>query len=178
ELWQHLHGWPSADAGRDPWQQSIMVAVWPQADEQPADPAAERDFGLLMETISAIRNARAEAIAGAPEAQKRDLARKRLPARIGAGRQSALFRDHTPLLARLAQLDPAAIQIAPDLATDGLEGQVQLVVGDVVVALPLATLVDTKAERARLAAELTLAESDIARLEKMLANEQFVTRAK
>jgi valyl-tRNA synthetase len=178
ELWQNLNGWPSAQAGLDPWQQSIMVAPWPQAGEAPADPAAERDFTLLMDTITAIRNARAEAIAGAPEAQKRDLARRRIAAQIGAGRYTALFTEYAPMLARLAQLDAAAIQIAPALATDGAAGLTQLVVGDVALALPLGDLIDKDAERARLGGELTGAESDIARLEKMLANEQFVTRAK
>jgi len=43
ELWQHLNGWPRAQAGLDPWQQSIMVAPWPQAEDAPADPAAERE---------------------------------------------------------------------------------------------------------------------------------------
>src|SRR3954467_7059488 len=32
ELWQHLLGWPSEQAGLDIWQQSIMVAPWPSAD--------------------------------------------------------------------------------------------------------------------------------------------------
>jgi valyl-tRNA synthetase len=177
-LWQHLNGWPREQEGRDPWQQSIMVAPWPQAEDAPADPAAERDFALLMDTITAIRNARAEAIAGAPEAQKRDLARRRIAAQIGAGRYTALFTEYAPMLARLAQLDPAAIQVDPALATDGAAGLTHLVVGDVALALPLGDLIDKDAERARLGGELAGAEGDIARLEKMLANEQFVTRAK
>jgi valyl-tRNA synthetase len=178
ELWQHLLGWPSEQEGLDPWQQSIMVAPWPDAGEAPADAAAERDFGLLMDAITAIRNARAEAIAGAPEAQKRDLARKRLPASIGAGRQTDLFTAYTPMLARLALLDPAQITITPALAGDGGDGLKHLVVGEVALALPLADLIDRDAERARLGGEVAQAEGEIARLEKMLANEQFVTRAK
>ena len=178
ELWQNLNGWPSAQEGLDPWQQSIMVASWPGVDDAPADPAAERDFALLMDTITAIRNARAEAIAGAPEAQKRDLARRRIAAQIGAGRYAALFTEYAPMLARLAQLDADAIQIAPALAADGAAGLTQLVVGDVALALPLSDLIDKDAERARLSGELAGAESDIARLEKMLGNEQFVSKAR
>jgi valyl-tRNA synthetase len=178
ELWQHLLGWPSEQEGLDPWQQSIMVAPWPDAGEAPADAAAERDFGLLMDAITAIRNARAEAIAGAPEAQKRDLARKRLPASIGAGRQTDLFTAYTPMLARLALLDPAQITITPALAGDGGDGLKHLVVGEVALALPLADLIDRDAERVRLGGEVAQAEGEIARLETMLANEQFVTRAK
>ena len=178
ELWQHLHGWPAEQAELDPWQQSIMVAPWPQADEAPADPSAEREFGLLMEAITAIRNARAEAIESAPTAQKGDLARRRLPASIGAGRYADLFTAYTPMLARLAQLDPAQVHILPSLADDEADGMKHLVVGEVALALPLADLIDKDAERARLAGEVAAAESDIARLDKMLGNEQFVTKAR
>jgi valyl-tRNA synthetase len=48
----------------------------------------------------------------------------------------------------------------------------------VALALPLADLIDKDAERARLTGEVTAAESDIARLEKMLGNEQFVAKAR
>jgi len=82
------------------------------------------------------------------------------------------------MLARLAQLDASAIQISPALATDGAQGMTQLVVGEVALALPLGDLIDKDAERARLGGELAGAENDIARLEKMLANEQFVSKAK
>jgi valyl-tRNA synthetase len=179
ELWQYLLDHPAADEALPASECSIMMAPWPRAAEAPFDSAAERDFGLLMEIITGIRNARAEAIKDAPEGQKNDLARRRIAAYIGAGGQSGLLRAHSAFLARLAQLDPAGLQIGPEMPAAAATGQMtSLVVGDMAIALPMAGLVDLDAVRARLTGEATQTEAEIARIEGLLGNEQFVSRAK
>ena len=121
ELWQFLLGQPAERTDLPPAEQSIMVRPWPRPEEAPADPAAERDFGLLMAIITAIRNARAEAIKDAPEGQKADLARRRIAAYLAAGAQAALLEAQRDILIRLAQLDPANVIIGaemPEAASD------------------------------------------------------------
>ncbi|MGI8588244.1 MAG: valine--tRNA ligase [Chloroflexia bacterium] len=177
ELWQQLLGRPS-DADLPAAQQSIMVAAWPRAEDAPADAPAERDFGLLTGIITAIRNVRAEAINDAPEGRKAELSKRKIPAYIGAGVQAGLLREQAGILARLAGLDPARLEIASELPATGDEETTSLVVGDVAIALPMAGLVDKAAARERLTADAAAASAEIARIEALLANEQFLSKAK
>ena len=178
ELWQNLLGRP-AEAALPVDQQSICVAAWPRPADAPQDAAAEREFGLLMAIITAIRNARAEAIKDAPEGQKADLARKRIPAYLAAGATAGLLQGQADILARLAGLDLSGLEIAATMPAAGTAaGITTLVVEDVAVALPLTALVDRDAVRSRLAGEATQARDEIARIDAMLANTAFVSKAK
>jgi len=177
ELWQNLLGRP-ADADLPAAQQSICMAAWPRPADAPQDMAAEREFGLLMALVTAIRNARAAAIKDAPDGQKADLARKRLPAYLAAGAAAGLLQGQAAILARLAGLDPAGLAIAATMPTAGTAaGITLLVVEDVAVALLLTALVDHDAVRSRLAGEAAQATAEIARVTAMLANEAFVSKA-
>ena len=53
----------------------------------------------------------------------------------------------------------------------------QLVVGEATLALPLAGVIDFDAERARLEREIGKEEAEIAKVDKKLGNEQFVSKA-
>ena len=53
----------------------------------------------------------------------------------------------------------------------------QFVVGEATACLPLGTLIDLKAEEARLQKELAKVTEEIARLHKKLSNEKFVANA-
>ncbi|HMA36246.1 MAG TPA: valine--tRNA ligase, partial [Chloroflexia bacterium] len=137
------------------------------------------DFGLLMAIITAIRNARAEAIKDAPEGQKADLARRRIAAYLGAGSQAPLIQGQADILVRLAQLDAAGLVIGATLpAAAGAGEMTTLVVEDVAIALPMAGLVDRAAVQSRLAADAAQAVAEIARITALLANAQFVGKAK
>jgi valyl-tRNA synthetase len=179
ELWQYLLGRPADRADLPPAEQSIMVRPWPRSEEAPADPTAERDFGLLMAIITAIRNARAEAIKDAPEGQKADLARRRIAAYLAAGAWAPLLEAQRDILIRLAHLDPANVIIGAEMPDATSTGRMtMLVVEDVAIALPMAGLVDLDAVKARLATEAAQAEAEIARIGALLANDQFVSKAK
>ncbi len=179
ELWQFLLGRPADQPDLHKEAQSIMVAPWPQPAEVPADPDAERDFGLLMAIITGIRNARAEAIKDAPEGEKAALARRRIRAILGAGAQTDLLESQRALLIRLAGLDPEGLIIGAALPAEAATGRMaSLVVSDVAIALPLAGLVDLDAVAARLRSETEQTQAEIGRIEALLGNEQFVTKAK
>ena len=57
------------------------------------------------------------------------------------------------------------------------KGSAQIVLGEATVCLPLGSLIDLKAEAARLQKELAKVTEEIARLHKKLSNEKFVANA-
>jgi valyl-tRNA synthetase len=176
ELWQHLHGWPSQNGQLPTEAQSIMKAAWPTADALDED--AERDFNLLMDIITGIRNARAEAMRDAPENVKKEMTTRRIEAYIVGGSRTDMLRQETDTIVRLARLDPDNLHIEESLSPGQRPDRaVTLVVGEAEVLLPMAGLVDLESERKRLRSEADAAQAEIERTEKTLSNEQFVSRA-
>ncbi len=156
EIWGYLPN------GSDP----LILANWPAANERHVDPAAEAEFGNLMELIRGIRNVRAE--------YKLEPSRK-IGARIDTGDHPSFVADYGDLFARLCNVHP----LQPlEKGAPTPEKAATIVAGDVTVYLPLADLVDLDAERERLQRELADLEQQIARTEALLQNENFVSRAK
>ena len=171
ELWGHLkRACQERGDGMGPaaaWEEALIVARWPEAEaERPADAAALRDFGLIMEVVRAIRNARAE---------KNVEPRRRIAAILSAGDAVGLLTDQRQVLASLARLDAAKVEISRKLDAAPPDS-VPLVVGGVEVFLPMAGLVDTSTEVARLDRELAEVTAQIERLEGLLAG-PFAARA-
>ncbi|PZS00662.1 MAG: valine--tRNA ligase, partial [Candidatus Chloroheliales bacterium] len=196
ELWQHLNGFPANDETLPKDKRSIIVAPWPTTIGE-RDEAAEHDITLLIEAITAIRNARSEA--------KAEPSRK-IAARITAHTNAAAttFTAERDVLIRLANLDPAQLEIVdannsplppggeePSVSVNnaplptGGEGLgerasegISIALNEADIFLPLAGLVDMEAERKRIAAEIAEAERDIQNAERLLANDNFTARAK
>jgi valyl-tRNA synthetase len=154
-VWQHL---PQVE-------DSLMVSAWPVAGD--LDEEAEAAMQLIMDAIRAIRNARAE--------YNVEPAR-RITAHIAAGERYDLLKSQRDVMVELAHLDSANLRIAHSLL-DQPEQALTLVVGGVEIYLPLAGMVDLNAERTRLQKELTHVEDGMARSQKLLSNDEFVTRA-
>jgi valyl-tRNA synthetase len=145
--------------------ESIMIAPWPRGGER--DLAAEQDFGVLMELVRAIRNARS--------ASNVEPGRW-IAADVYAGDRTAAFeeaRQELSLLARIGEDQIRFLQGEPEAGQQA----VVVVAGDVAASLPLAGMVDLDAERARLQRELDAALSERTRAEAQLANQAFVSRA-
>jgi len=153
--WQHL---PHSD-------DSLMIATWPSAGD--LDEGAEGAMQLVMDTVRAIRNARAEY-----DVQPA----RRIVARITAGDKFDLFSSQREILVELARLDPDNLRISRTLLEEP-EQALTLVVGGVEIYLPLAGMVNLDAERARLGKELERIEDGIARSQKLLSNEGFTAKA-
>ena len=155
ETWQHL-----------PHQgEALIIAPWPEPDA--LDEEAEAEMGPIMEMVRAIRNARSEY-----EVEPS----REIEALIVAGQARELVASQADVLTRLARIDPARLRIVERLA-DKPTKALALVVGGYEVYLPLAGLVDIERERERLAVELEEAAQDITRSEKLLANQDFVSKA-
>jgi valyl-tRNA synthetase len=145
--------------------EALIVAPWPEPGA--TDAQAEADMGLLMDLVRGIRNIRAEYDVEPG---------RRIPALFVAAEQAPLLRDHQALLISLARLDPEQTQITATLA-ERPQQAVTLVSSAVVCYLPLAGMVNLDAERQRLMRELEGLGKQVARLEGLLANEGFVSKA-
>jgi valyl-tRNA synthetase len=170
ELWGHLRAacW-TGKAGFAPpggWEEALIVARWPKPVPSADDLQAIDDFGIVMELIRAIRNARAE---------KGVEPRRRIAAIVNAGARAELLEAQREVIASLARLDPARLEIHGELKQTPPES-VPLVAGAIEAYLPLAGMLDASAERSRISREIEEVDGQIRRLETLLAG-PFAQRA-
>jgi valyl-tRNA synthetase len=170
ELWGNLRkailDSPLADIAEG-WGEALIIARWPEPREKEGwEDRCVADFSVLQETIRSIRNIRAE---------KNVKPGKRIPAMLSAGEKTELFRQQKNVISTLAQVDNDNFVISTSLPAKQ-DNQVGIAIGAVEIYLPLEGLVDTTEERERITKALGEAESQAARLEKLLSS-SFAERA-
>ncbi len=168
EIWGHLRSAASqsslAELIKD-WPEVLMTARWPEPRESEGWEAGKiASFEQIQDMVRAIRNLRAE---------KNVKPGLKLAATVVDA--SGLVQQQAKVIAALSNLDESRLTILPALETKP-EGHIALVVGAIEIYLPLAELTDPAEERARLSKELAEAESQIARLEKLLGSD-FANKA-
>ncbi len=159
ELWQQTGGQAASRA------KLLMLSDWPAFQEGQVDEKAIAEIDWIIRLVSEIRGVRTE-MNVPPGAQ--------IPATLhDAGettrRRLDAYRDLVLRLARLSTVEAVDRPVT--------KGAAQMVIDETTVALPLAGVIDVTLERARLAKELDKARGEIAKLEKKLGNEQFITKA-
>ncbi|HEV2761940.1 MAG TPA: valine--tRNA ligase, partial [Pyrinomonadaceae bacterium] len=171
ELWQRLPGVGSqllhpAYAHAEP---TVMLAAYPQADESLIDERAETEMRSVIELVSRVRNIRTELNVKPGE-----------PVRLfisaaGNGARS-VFDASMPQIMRLTRASDVTFH---DGATDAPPRASARAVlsGGAEVAVPLEGLIDFAQERARLQKEQAKLRAEAEKLERQLANPQFVERA-
>jgi valyl-tRNA synthetase len=158
EIWQQLPK-PSVAPG------SIMITLYPMADERFADAEAEKQMGLVIDVAVAVRGLRSEY--NVPPSQtvevvlRADAAEREILGQLG------------PLVERSARCKIDLVETLParDHAAKSVVG------AGVELMMPLAGLIDVAAERTRLERDAAKAEKEIQALEKKLGNAAFVARA-
>jgi valyl-tRNA synthetase len=148
----------------------LIVAPWPAAGAR--DAALDDAIGGVIETIVAIRNARATADLPAGAWLETHLSP---PA--GA---SATFEALAPAIGRLARARPLVLAARPaDLARPAGALEIVLPAGNIEATVLPPTSSDDTAERdrTRLAKELVEAEGHLAAAEARLANPAFTEKA-
>ena len=146
-----------------PRETMLIEADWP-AYAFRADAAAVDEIDWLIRLVSGIRSVRSEM--NVPASAEVPLAV------MGANAQTqARLAKYQALIARLARL------ASVDLVEAVPKGAVQIVQDEATVALPLIGLIDLEAEKARLVKELQKATSEVEKLLRKLADQNFVARA-
>ncbi|MCY1668503.1 valine--tRNA ligase [Rhizobium sp. SL86] len=152
ELWAHT-------ASRE----SLLCHTdWPVATF--ADDAAAAEINWLVDLVTGLRSARSEM--NVPPAAKAPLIVVGATA-LTEGR----LQRHDAAIKRLARVETI------ELADTAPRGAAQVVVGEATACLPLGSLIDLVAERARIEKSRAKTEVEIDRAEKKLGNEKFVANA-
>ncbi len=145
---------------------SVMTSIYPAASDYAADAEAEREVAWIKQFILAVRQIRGEM----------DIApSRRIPllVRSANAADADLAMRHFAWLSRLAGLERvqtlAADEPAPESAT--------AIVGEMTLLVPMAGLIDPKAEAERLTRLMARNASDIGKLEAKLGNANFVKNA-
>ena len=156
EIWQHL---PHEG-------ESIMISRWPEPDPERIDPKAEEEMEAVMEAIRNIRNIRAE-LNVAP-------ARKAKVMIVAPGEVQPIFEEGKVYFEKLAGASEVLLQ--SDKA--GIpQNAVSAVTAKAEIYMPLEDLVDLEKEMERLLKEKAHLDSELARVNGKLSNQNFVSKA-
>lgn len=143
----------------------LIKAIWPDYPTEWVDKKADADLDWLIRLVSEIRSLRTEMnVSPGIEItlQWRD-----------ANPQTQLrLKEMAPLIQRLARVKDMAA-----LTRDDPKEAAQIILEETIFFLPLAEIIDLDKERLRLRKELAKAMEDIEKIEKKLANPQFVAKA-
>jgi len=141
----------------------LCLSSWPEL-EGFAHVEADAEMGWVIKLVSEVRSVRSAMNVPASATMPLVL--------IGAGEAVARRAGtHAKTLQRLARLDGIArADVAP-------EGAAQIVFDETVAALPLAGVIDMRAERARLSREIEKAAVEIGKIDRKLANGDFLAKA-
>jgi len=156
ELWAQLSDDPDS---------LLISAPFPELNAALIDAEADAEIDWVIRLISEVRAVRAEVNVPAKAMVKLFLrsASETTVARVAA-------QDDT--IRRLACLE----SIAP-LDGEVPQGAVQTVIDEATAVLPLAGVIDIAQEQTRLRKEIEKVQGDIAKVDKKLANEQFLSKA-
>ena len=142
--------------------EALIVAKWPECDENLASPAEPADMEKVMAVIRAIRVRRNEM--NVPPSKKAHIYIETA--------QPAPYAEGSEFIARLAY--GSAVEIGASFA---VEGAVAADTADAKALLPMDDLVDKAAEIARLTKELQNAQKQLDNVNAKLANEKFTSKA-
>ena len=160
EAWQSIAGLAGKQGN------TIMLQPYPKMDINLIDTAAESELEWVKQFIMGIRKIRSE-MDIAPS-KKLDI----LLANLNQQDQTWLSQNQTSLTT-MAKLNTLTLledeQSAPESAVT--------LVGDMKILIPMAGLIDKKAELNRLNKEINKLENEIQRVTSKLSNENFVAKA-
>ncbi|QLH64078.1 valine--tRNA ligase [Serratia symbiotica] len=164
-LWQRVKPLTSTTTGADQ-NGSIMLQPFPEYNAALEDTQALNDLEWIKQTITAVRNIRAE-MNIAPSKPLAVLLRN-----ADADAQLRIQQNQS-FIARLARL--ASIALLP-VGEKGPLSITKLIEGAELL-IPMAGFIDKEAEIARLAKEMSKLDAEITSIEGKLANAGFVARA-
>ena len=147
-------------------RQSIMLQAYPRAEPAWIDARSEKQMEFLMGVVRAVRNLRAEM--NCPPGKEVKVIFH------GPEEDLALLRSQEPYLRLLARVGAAEYPAAGERP----KGAATTVIGATEIYLPLGDLINLDEERARLTKEIRKFEEEFSRVQKKLANNDFISKAK
>ncbi len=169
EIWQTLTGGnvtaSGVVSGAD-GKASIMTQPYPRAERSWIDSAAEAQVGFIIDVVRAVRNLRSEMNCSPSQQVKVIL--------FGSEKEVNSLRSQEPYLRALTRAGVVEYRTSGERP----KGAATAVVGNTEIYLPLGDMINVGEEKARLAREVNKAEDELARVEKKLANQEFLTKAK
>ena len=146
--------------------EALIMAAWPSADQALIDEAVEARMNSLLELARELRNTRGE--------YKVDPGR-RITALVYESDATGDLAANAAVLRRLCNVGELRLMPADEAEP---ANAASVVVGELTLYLPLEGMLDIDAECRRLAAEEAKLGQQIERSAKMLANQNFVERAR
>jgi valyl-tRNA synthetase len=146
----------------------LILSPWPRLQSLPVDNAAVDEIDWVIRFVGAIRSARSE-LNVPPSAELRvvvENANHTTRTRISRNR-SALTTN-----ARLK-----TIEVQAERLSAMPKGAIQVVVDEATVVIPLAGVIDLDSERKRLAREIEKLTAEIGKIDRKLANADFLAKA-
>ena len=142
----------------------LINEAWPKLDVSLIDEAAAAEVGWVVDLVTGLRSLRSET--NVPAGAK-------VPALlIGASKETAQrLERYQAEIDRLARLDYSVVADAAPA------GSVTFVLGEAIVAIPLAGVMDIGAEKARLSKEIARCTKEIETVSRKLDNPGFVAKA-
>jgi len=160
EIWQKLPKPPQLPG-------SLMITVFPRADQTWVDAGAEAEMQLVQDSAVACRMLRATY--NVPPTQRIEV-----ELRVSSDATRATVEKYLDLIERSAKITAQVVVGGAPPA-----GAAKAVVrSDLEIVMPLGGLIDVDAEKARIKKDLAKAEKEIATIEKKLENPDFLAKAK
>ncbi|MFA5022597.1 MAG: class I tRNA ligase family protein [Patescibacteria group bacterium] len=164
KLWHPFTPFVTEEIGKLAGFESLLIVEpWPKAEAK-LDKKAVKEFELIKEIISAIRNLRAES--KIPPAKK-------INAVIISVKQAKLVSSQIAVIKSLARLEELEVLVKAKKVSQALSA----IVSTVEIYLPISGMIDIEKEVPRLQQEAARLAEFIIHLEQKLTNETFITRA-
>ena len=160
EIWQTLMEYIPEEPERP---EALIVAAYPEQDAALIDEDVESEIGAVIEIVRSIRNIRAEF---------KIQANQSLEAIVDANDMGAVVESEAAVIKTLARVEPLTVG-----GNDSTNEQVSLVLARTTVNIPIGGLIDLGRERERLNGELGELEANKSKVNQLLSDEKFLSRA-
>ena len=150
-----------------PEEESIMISNWPVYSEERSYPAEEKDIEIIKEAVRGIRNVRTEM--NVPPSKKATV--------YVVSENADIQNAFTTGLLFFKSLGYASEVIIQKDREGIAEDAVSVVIANATLYIPFAELVDISAEIDRLKKEEARLEGELKRVNGMLNNEKFMSKA-
>ena len=149
----------------------LIVSKWPRIREEFVFEAEEEAVEKIKEIIVGIRNIRSTKNIHPSKKSKLIIVTPKYKKELEEAQDILLklgFADNLEIIEKIEEAQEKKEEI---------DGAISIILSDVEVYIPLKGLIDLEEEKARLEAEVTKLQAEVARGEKMLSNPGFVNKA-